>query len=85
MWHILTYNFALQLAVVLFMRELARRLAPHGIATASTNPGAVVSPLTHGRVDEIVGWTPKVSFRCIYGSNPASVTTRDILRDISSN
>ena len=66
MRHKLTYNVALQLAVVLFMRELARRLAPHGIATASTNPGAVVSPLTHGRVDEIVGWTPKVSFSRIY-------------------
>lgn len=49
-----------KLAVVLLMRELSRRLAPHGIVTASTNPGAVVSPLTHGRVDEIVGWTPKV-------------------------
>ena len=45
------------------MRELARRLKPHGIVTASTNPGAVVSPLTHGRVDELVGWTPQVSFR----------------------
>ena len=44
------------------MRELARRLKPHGIVTASTNPGAVVSPLTHGRVDELFGWTPKVSF-----------------------
>ena len=71
MRHKLTYNVALQLAVVLFMRELARRLAPHGIATASTNPGAVVSPLTHGRVDEIVGWTPKVSLSRIRGLNPA--------------
>ena len=53
------------------MRELARRLAPQGIVTASTNPGAVVSPLTHGRVDEIVGWTPKVSLSRICGSNHA--------------
>lgn len=49
-----------KLAVVLFMRELAQRLKPHGIVTASVNPGAVVSPLTHKSVDELVWWTPKV-------------------------
>ena len=47
--------------MILFMRELARRLNPYGISTASTNPGAVLSPMSHRILEDMIWWTPKVS------------------------
>ena len=48
-----------QLGVVMFMRELGRRLAGTGVTTYSVHPGTVYTPLSTGCNSQVTARWPK--------------------------